>query len=172
MTAVQESHDLGTRWPETQDRLIITLPYLEDVDVNLTELSPGEEAVAKTLRGWGAELDNDQKFWWADCWWPQNLLTDGQRSLDRGQHAGRVVAVSTFSLNSARQSRASTRCSVAPSGSWPRFLGAICVWNACCCEHAATSPGQPLGRLAWLRPHFAVYRRPRALRGVDNLVRS
>ncbi len=66
LTAVQESHDLGTRWPETQDRLIITLPYLEDVDVNLTELSPGEEAVAKTLRGWGAELDNDQKFWWAD----------------------------------------------------------------------------------------------------------
>lgn len=34
--------------------------------VNLTTLSPGEEAVAKTLRGWGAELDNEQKFWWAD----------------------------------------------------------------------------------------------------------
>lgn len=32
--------------------------------VDLTKLSPAEEAVAKTLSGWGAELDNDEKFWW------------------------------------------------------------------------------------------------------------
>lgn len=42
------------------------LPYGEGVYVDLTKLSPDEEAVAKTLRGWGAELDNDEKFWWAD----------------------------------------------------------------------------------------------------------
>jgi len=36
------------------------------VSIDLTTLSPAEEAVATTLRGWGAELDTDEKFWWAD----------------------------------------------------------------------------------------------------------
>lgn len=34
--------------------------------MKLNELSPAEEAVAKTLRGWCAELDTGQKFWWGD----------------------------------------------------------------------------------------------------------
>lgn len=34
--------------------------------VDLTQLTQTEQAVADTLRGWGAELDNEQKFWWAD----------------------------------------------------------------------------------------------------------
>jgi hypothetical protein len=33
------------------------------VDVQLGELSPVEEAVAATLRGWGDELDPGEKFW-------------------------------------------------------------------------------------------------------------
>ena len=36
------------------------------MSIDLTKLSPAEEAVATTLRGWGAELDTDEKFWWAD----------------------------------------------------------------------------------------------------------
>lgn len=32
----------------------------------MTQLSPVEEAVAATLRGWGDELDPGEKFWWAD----------------------------------------------------------------------------------------------------------
>lgn len=34
--------------------------------VDLTQLTSREQAVADTLRGWGAELDTEQKFWWAD----------------------------------------------------------------------------------------------------------
>ncbi len=34
------------------------------MSVDLNKLSPAEEAVAKTLSGWGAKLDNDEKFWW------------------------------------------------------------------------------------------------------------
>jgi hypothetical protein len=37
--------------------------YRGGVDVDLSELSPAEEAVAATLRGWGDELDPGEKFW-------------------------------------------------------------------------------------------------------------
>jgi hypothetical protein len=36
------------------------------VYVDLTKLSPAEDAVARTLGGWGAELDSNEKFWSAD----------------------------------------------------------------------------------------------------------
>ena len=39
----------------------------------LTQLTSTEQAVADTLRGWGAERDNEQKFWWAD--WT-NMIRD------------------------------------------------------------------------------------------------
>ena len=29
-------------------------------------LTPTEDAVARTLGGWGADLDTGQKFWWHD----------------------------------------------------------------------------------------------------------
>ena len=54
------------RRPEIQPCRSVTLPYGGCVDIDLTRLSPAEEAVAKTLGGWGAELDTDQKFWWGD----------------------------------------------------------------------------------------------------------
>jgi hypothetical protein len=37
--------------------------YRGGVDVDLSELSSAEEAVAATLRGWGDELDPGEKFW-------------------------------------------------------------------------------------------------------------
>jgi hypothetical protein len=30
------------------------------------DLTPTEDAVARALRGWGADLDIGQKFWWHD----------------------------------------------------------------------------------------------------------
>jgi len=36
-------------------------------------LTPTEEAVERTLRGWCAELDTGRKFWWGD--W-NNLIRD------------------------------------------------------------------------------------------------
>ena len=32
--------------------------------LDLNKLSSAEQAVAKTLSGWGSELDNDEKFRW------------------------------------------------------------------------------------------------------------
>lgn len=61
---------------------IVAASYREDVDVNLTELSPAEEAVAKTLRGWGAELDTDEKFWWAD--W-MSMVRDVVKAMRTGE---------------------------------------------------------------------------------------
>ena len=41
--------------------------------MSTSQLTSTERAVADTLCGWGDELDNDQKFWWAD--W-MNLVRD------------------------------------------------------------------------------------------------
>lgn len=65
---------------ETQVRESAAAPYRWGVDVNLSELSPAEEAVAATLRGWGDELG--EKFWVMD--W-NNMIRDVIRALRTGE---------------------------------------------------------------------------------------
>ncbi len=48
---------------ETEVREYVATSYRGGMEVNLSELSPAEEAVAATLRGWGDELDRGEKFW-------------------------------------------------------------------------------------------------------------
>jgi hypothetical protein len=60
----------------------VTVSYRDVVSVDLTTLSPAEEAVATTLRGWGVELDTDEKFWWAD--WT-NMIRDVVTAMRTGE---------------------------------------------------------------------------------------
>lgn len=59
--------------PKPQSVALRGTPTVRSMAVDLTQLTRTEQAVADTLRGWGAELDNEQKFWWAD--WT-NMIRD------------------------------------------------------------------------------------------------
>lgn len=59
--------------PKPQSVATRGTPTVRSMAVDLTQLTQTEQAVADTLRGWGAGLDNEQKFWWAD--WT-NMIRD------------------------------------------------------------------------------------------------
>lgn len=65
--------DAELRCAETQSVATRGRPTVRSMAVDLTQLTQTEQAVADTLRGLGAELDNEQKFWWAD--WT-NMIRD------------------------------------------------------------------------------------------------
>jgi hypothetical protein len=67
---------------ETEVSESATVSYRGGVDVNLSELSPAEEAVAATLRGWGDEFDRGEKFWLMG--W-NNMIRDVIRAIRTGE---------------------------------------------------------------------------------------
>lgn len=50
--------------------------------VDLAQLRSTEQAAADTLRGWGIELDDDEKFWCAD--WT-NTIRDAITAMRTGE---------------------------------------------------------------------------------------
>lgn len=58
------------QWPVAREEVVWDVPSTATARVRElsrgNDLTPTEDAVARALRGWGADLDIGQKFWWHD----------------------------------------------------------------------------------------------------------